>query len=94
MISNILLFAGLIMFVIGSFGFIKMKDFYSNLQAVSIADTIGLFTIVLALIVEYPEHIGKLIIIGLLILITDPVTSHIIALGATRAGLKVGEKKK
>lgn len=93
MISDILLYAGLIMFIIGSFGFLKMKDFYSNLQALSIADTVGLFTIVISLIIKYPDHLGKLVIIGILILITDPITSHVIALGATRAGLKVGEKK-
>jgi multicomponent Na+:H+ antiporter subunit G len=94
MISDILLFFGLILVVIGSFGFLKMKDFFSNLQAISISDTVGLFTIVIALIIKYPEHFAKLLIIALLILITDPITSHVVALGATRAGLKVGEKKK
>ncbi|BBE32070.1 hypothetical protein OSSY52_22110 [Tepiditoga spiralis] len=94
MIADILIIFGLFLFITGSLGFFTMKDIFSQIQAVGISDTVGLFTIVIAFIIKYPEEIGRLLLIGILTLILNPVISHVIAQGASESGLKIGGKEK
>ncbi|MDN5343180.1 MULTISPECIES: monovalent cation/H(+) antiporter subunit G [Oceanotoga] len=94
MISNILFYLGMILIIIGTYGMIRMKDFYSRIQAVGISDTVGIFTILISLMIKNPEHISKLIIISILLLITSPVISHLLAFGASKSDIKVRGNKK
>ena len=94
MIADILFYVGIFFFFIGSIGMLTMKDFYTRVQASGIADTIGIFTILLSFMIKNPDNIGKLVLIALLIIIIEPVISHILAWGASRSDVKVGEKKK
>ncbi|MGM0640737.1 MAG: monovalent cation/H(+) antiporter subunit G [Thermotogota bacterium] len=94
MIGDILFYIGIFFFMVGSIGMLTMKDFYSRVQASGIADTIGIFTILLSFMIKNPDNIAKLVLIALLIIIIEPVISHILAWGASRSDIKVGGNKK
>ena len=93
MIGDILFYVGIFFFIVGSIGILTMKDFYSRVQASGIADTIGVFTILLSFMIKNPDNIAKLVLIALLIIIIEPVISHILAWGASRSDIKVGGNK-
>jgi len=94
MIADILFYIGIFFLFVGSIGMLIMKDFYSRVQASGISDTIGIFTILLSFMIKNPSNIGKLVLIALLIIIIEPVISHILAWGASRSDIKVGGNKK
>lgn len=93
MIADILFYVGIFFFFIGSIGMLTMKDFYTKVQSSGISDTIGIFTILLSFMIKSPNNIGKLVLIALLIIIIEPVISHILAWGASRSDIKVGGNK-
>ncbi|HOO75178.1 MAG TPA: monovalent cation/H(+) antiporter subunit G [Tepiditoga sp.] len=94
MIADIFLIIGAFFVLTGTFGIFRMKDFYSRIQVIGISDTVGFFTVIIGLLLKYPHQAFKLLFIGILILITSPVISHIIAQGASKSGIKVGGNKK
>ncbi|PNR92541.1 monovalent cation/H(+) antiporter subunit G [Petrotoga sp. 9PWA.NaAc.5.4] len=91
-ISNIFLVSGIVFLIIGTIGLFTMEDLYSKIQAVGVSDTVGVFSIMVALILRYPEIVGRLSIIAVLVLILNPVISSIIGYSAAKSGEKLGKK--
>lgn len=74
---------------VASFGLLRLPDFYLRVHAPTKAATLGLFTLVLALLVAVPAvpvSIGMLA--GLFIGVTIPISAHILTRGAYRHGLR------
>jgi multicomponent Na+:H+ antiporter subunit G len=68
--------------LISSLGLIRMPDAYNRIQVGTKASTMGTILSVASLFFFYPGWIGKLIVLVLFVLITNPVSSHVIARAA------------
>jgi len=73
---------GSIILLISSLGLVRMPDAYNRIQVGTKASTMGAMLSVSALFFLHPDWIGKLIILVLFILITNPVSSHVLARAA------------
>jgi multicomponent Na+:H+ antiporter subunit G len=94
MIANILMGIGIVFLFAGTLGLFTMEDFYSKIQAIGIADTVGIISVIISLMLKYPENMARLLILSIIILVLNPAISSIIAYHAARSGEKVGRKIK
>lgn len=87
-ISWICLLAGSFFFLVGSFGILRFRDFWSRLHAASVADSGGMILIVLGLCLQAGWSLItiKLIIIGVFLFITGPTATHAVANAALVTG--------
>jgi multicomponent Na+:H+ antiporter subunit G len=87
--SAALLVAGVAFCVIGAVGLIRMPDFYTRMHAASVADTLGAGLVLLGLILQAGLSLvmAKLVIIGMLILLTSPTAAHALARAAFLRGV-------
>ena len=76
--------------VIGAFGLVRMPDFYTRVHAASITDTVGagLLLLGMALQAGFTLVTVKLVMIGLLLLFTNPTATHALAKAALARGLQ------
>ena len=79
--GGVAIFGSLVLFV-SSLGLVRMPDAYNRIQVGTKASTMGAMLSVSALFFLHPNWIGKLIILVLFILITNPVSSHVLARAA------------
>ena len=79
---------GAIFLLLGSLGIVRMPDIYSRLQAGTKASTLGTSGILLGVGFLEPSWLLKIIIIVLFILLSNPISSHAIARGSCRSGIK------
>ncbi len=94
-ISALLIFGGLFVLV-GSIGLLRLQDFYVRLHAPTKATTLGLGAILIAsMVFMYHMHgyvsINELLI-TLFLVITAPVTAHILAKAAMHHRVKLMER--
>ena len=100
-ISGLLIALGLIFFLVGSIGMIRLPDFYSRLHAAGIIDTMGLLLTMsgLALLILADFTLGnflcaiKIILIVVFVFLTSPTATHAIVNAGIRAGHKPWQKK-
>lgn len=83
-ISLILIYLGLLVMLIGSFGVARLPDIYSRLQASGASDTVGVIVILVGFLLRRGLRFSDTFL-GLLILfffITGPIVTHSIAKSA------------
>ncbi len=85
---------GAIFLFLGSLGILRMPDIYNRLQAGTKASTLGSLGMLLGIGLLQPEWFVKVFIIMLLILLTNPISSHAIARGSYKSGVKPYTKEK
>lgn len=85
---------GAIFLFLGSLGILRMPDIYSRLQTGTKASTMGSIGMLLGIGLLQPSWLIKVIIIILFILLTNPISSHAIARGAYKSGVKPFSKQK
>lgn len=80
-LSIISIMAGLLFFLAGTVGLLRLPDTLSRLHALTKADNLGLGLIVLGLLLQAPGLLGgiKLILVWLLVLFGSAATSQLIA---------------
>ncbi len=86
----ILISLGTFFMFVGSWGIIRLPDFYSRSHAVSLSDTLGIFLVLGGLMVYegFTVNSAKLFIAILFVAHASPTGSHAIARAAFRGGLK------
>lgn len=88
----LLLLFGSFFILSGSVGIIRFPDIYTRLHAATKASTLGLAGILIgAFIFLYLEHSilsGKLLLALLFILMTAPISAHMISRAAHKVGVK------
>lgn len=89
-IGSILILIGLFFMIVGSFGLLRLPDFFSRTHAASKVDTVG---IVIALIgISFLGRgwvdADKALLAAFLIMLTNPVSAHALARAAFSAGHK------
>ena len=87
-IAYVFLFAGLVFFVAGSIGLLRLPDLYSRLHALTKADNLGLglLTVGLALLDGSLLTTIKLILVWVLVMAAGAASAHLIAQQALRRG--------
>lgn len=81
-IGGIIAIIGSIFLFLGSLGLIRMPDAYNRIQAGTKASTLGTILSISALFFFCPQWTGKLVVLVLFVLITNPVSSHVLARAA------------
>lgn len=91
-IGAILVLSGAIFIFLGALGLVRMPDLYNRIQAGTKASTLGTFLSLIGLLLITPEWWGKLILLMIFILITNPVSSHVLARAAHFIGVPLADK--
>ena len=92
--GSILLLTGSIIFFLSALGILRMPDVYNRIQTGTKATTLGTIFMMIGMALIHPEWGVKLIILILFILLTNPVSSHVVARGAHFSGQKMSRKTK
>jgi multicomponent Na+:H+ antiporter subunit G len=93
-ISSVFIVAGVAFMIISVVGIIRLPDFYIRMSAITKAGTLGI-GLILAGIGFYfnnPLLAGKVLIIILFMLLTSPVSAHIIARAAFKDRVPLWKK--
>ena len=97
-IMDLFLAIGLIFALAGTKGIIKMPDTFSRMQASTCVATLGVLGVMIGGLIYAIGVMGsagaaiKIALIGLLILVTNPIGSHVLAKGAYKAGIRPDKK--
>ena len=91
-IGAILVLLGSIFLFLGALGLVRMPDLFNRIQAGTKASTLGTFLSLIGLLLITPEWWGKLILLMIFILITNPVSSHVLARAAHFIGVPLADK--
>lgn len=83
---------GAIFLLLGSIGLIRMPDVYTRIQAGTKASTMGAMMSLFGIGLIHLNWIGKIILIIISILITNPVSSHLLARAAHFIGVPLTRK--
>lgn len=96
LIISALLISGGLFVLVGSIGLLRLQDFYVRLHAPTKATTLGLGGILIASMVYMYQKQGYVsvneLLITLFLVITAPVTAHILAKVAMHHRVKVMER--
>jgi multicomponent Na+:H+ antiporter subunit G len=81
LIASILMLAGLVFFLVGSIGLLRLPDLYSRLHALTKADNLGLGLLVAGLALHAQDLLLalKLLLIWLAVLAASSASAHLIA---------------
>lgn len=80
--GGILTLIGSLFLFLASIGLIRMPDVYNRMQAGTKATTLGTICVCLGIAVARPEWSGKLLLVILFLIITNPISSHALARAA------------
>lgn len=93
LIISVLLILGGLFVLVGSIGLLRLKDLYVRLHAPTKATTLGLGSILMASMVYMYDSHGHMsvneLLITLFLVITAPVTAHILAKAAMHNRVKL-----
>ena len=95
-LSDVLIAVGAFFALVGVLGILRMPDTFCRMQASTCIPTLGVIGVTLGALIHalfvaetpMPGAAVKIALIGLLILVTNPVGSHSIAKGAYKAGIR------
>jgi len=78
---------------LGIIGLYRFKDFYPSLLISSKIDTVGMMTLIIGVGIRHGISFftGKLLLIIVIILILNPLVSHVLARSAHAAGHRLKE---
>ncbi len=76
---------GAIFLLLGALGLLRMPDPYNRIQAGTKASTLGTLLLLAGLGMSQPEWAPRLGLLALFVLLTNPVSSHVLARAALKA---------
>jgi len=86
LVGGLLLVAGTAFLLFGGLGLVRMPDVYNRIQAGTKATTLGTLLSLAGAACLHPEWGLKLLLIGLFLLFTNPLSSQVLARAAHRRG--------
>lgn len=89
--GNIIIIAGIIFMLFGVIGIFKFKNFYPRILVTAKIDTVGAFTLIIGIAVKHGFSFFslKLLLLIALMMIINPLVSHMIARSAYLSGYKI-----
>lgn len=91
-IGSIVTLAGSIFIFLGALGVVRMPDSYNRMQAGTKASTLGTILTLAGIGIMQPSWIGKVFLLIVFVIITNPISSHTLARAAHFIGIKLSEK--
>ena len=82
----IFIFFGVISFLLSAIGLVRMPDVYTRMHAGTKTTTMGIILVILGAIFIEPSWALKLILLAIFILLTNPLSSSVIARAAHEDG--------
>jgi multicomponent Na+:H+ antiporter subunit G len=92
LIGAIIILIGSVFLFLGSLGLLRMPDSYTRIQAGTKASTLGTLLSLLGFLFLIPEWWGKLVALVIFIVLTNPVSSHVLSRAAHHIGIPVSPK--
>jgi len=87
-LGALLLLAGTSFLLLGGLGMVRMPDTYNRIQAGTKATTLGTLLSLVGVGFLHPEWSLKLLLIGLFLLFTNPLSSQVLARAAHRTRVR------
>lgn len=87
-IGALVLVSGTIFLLLGGLGLNRMPDIYNRIQAGTKTTTLGTLLTLTGVGMMHPDWVLKLLLIGLFLLFTNPLSSQVLARAAHRSGIK------
>jgi multicomponent Na+:H+ antiporter subunit G len=84
----LLLLAGTSFLLLGGLGMVRMPDVYNRIQAGTKATTLGTLLSLAGVAFLHPEWTLKLLLIGVFLLFTNPLSSQVLARAAHRTRIR------
>lgn len=91
-IGSLITLFGSIFILLGSLGIVRMPDSFNRMQTGTKASTLGTILTLLGLGIIVPSWFGKVFILIMFVMITNPISSHTLARAAHFVGIKLSEK--
>ena len=88
LVGALMLVTGTIFLLLGGLGLYRMPDIYNRIQAGTKTTTLGTLLTLAGIGFLQPDWILKLLLIGLFLLFTNPLSSQVLARAAHRSGLE------
>ena len=85
-VGGLLLVLGAAFLFLGGLGLVRMPDVFNRIQAGTKATTLGTILSLAGFACLQPDWALKLFLIGLFVLITNPLSSQVLARAAHRSG--------
>ena len=82
-----LIMLGMIAFLISAIGLLRMPDLYSRMHVGAKSPTMGTLLVISCAICLEPSWALKLLLLGAFILLTNPLSSSVIARASHKAGV-------
>jgi len=82
LIGAVVVLLGSLFLFLGALGVVRMPDSYNRIQTGTKATTMGMILTVIGFSFLHPEWSGKLFLLVLFIVFTNPVSSHVLARAA------------
>ncbi len=79
LLGSLILLSGTIFLFLGGLGLIRMPDVFNRIQAGTKATTLGTLMVLLGTALLQPQWSLKLLLIGVFLLFTNPLSSQILA---------------
>ncbi|MCL2287440.1 MAG: monovalent cation/H(+) antiporter subunit G [Firmicutes bacterium] len=94
-ISMIILIAGVVFMAFGVIAMFRFKNFYPRILTTSKIDTVGVITIIIGMAIRHgiSSFTGKIVLLGVIMLIFNPLVAHILARSAYLCGYKIDESE-
>jgi multicomponent Na+:H+ antiporter subunit G len=92
LVGSIVTLIGSVFIFLGALGILRMPDVYNRMQTGTKATTLGSILSLLGIGIAVPAWLGKIILLIVFIVITNPVSTHALARAAHFAGIKLTEK--
>lgn len=87
-VGALLLLLGTTFLLLGGLGLVRMPDIYNRIQAGTKATTLGTLLSLVGVAFLHPEWSLKLLLIGVFLLFTNPLSSQVLARAAHRTGVR------
>lgn len=87
LVADALVVLGVFIMTIGVYGMVRLPDTYTRLHATSKAVVLGVISLLAASVVTGdPEIVYRVFLIAVFLVLTTPVSAHVIARAAYRRG--------
>lgn len=92
--GNIIVLVGIVFILFGVIGIFKFKNFYTRILVATKIDTVGAITIIIGIAVRHGLSFFsmKALLLIVLVIIVNPLTSHMIARSAYLSGYRTDDR--
>lgn len=94
-LANLIIIIGLVFIGFGVFGVFRFKEYFSRALVAAKVDTVGFITILFGLIIKNGLSFfsGKIFLVLVLYVITNPIATHTVARSAHLSGYRIKKEK-